>query len=189
MSRVSRFVHLPLRKIGLRLVFWIPAPKYGGLKARVLARWCSEKSDGQRRGKQGSWCEWRRKGKVISCCIKEFDVIEIYSDGTSVCQQWPRSAIVPQLTIDGSLFDLVADIFGTPAVNLTADRKASTENLEYRSTQLLRQRLVRGSHGPCNLNDFIQRNRLGVLDVLLFFSIARRLLECSDNQTGCGWDD
>ena len=91
------------------------------------------------------------------------------------------------LTLNLSVIDLVLDVLGALAIDLAADAESSSEDLLDGSLQLLGQRLV--SHGPGNLNDLIQRNRLGVLDVLFLLSVTWWLLEGADDEGGSGWND
>jgi len=45
------------------------------------------------------------------------------------------------------------------------------------------------SHLAGDLNDLVERDRLGVLDVLLLLAVTWRLLEGLDDEGGSRWDD
>ena len=45
------------------------------------------------------------------------------------------------------------------------------------------------AHGACDLDDLVERDGLGMLDVLLLLAVPRRLLERFDDERGRRWDD
>lgn len=98
-----------------------------------------------------------------------------------------KAACLSILTINGTLLDFVTDVLGAAAVNLATDRECGTEDFEHGSSKLLGERLVGASHGAGNVDDFVQRDRLGVLDVLLLLSVTRWLLEGSDDERRGRW--
>ena len=90
-------------------------------------------------------------------------------------------------TLNLSALNVVADSLWTPPINLAA-------NTERRAENLLGGALERGGHGfvahrASDLDDLVERDGLGVLDVLLLLTISRRLLERFDDERGGGWDD
>ena len=89
-----------------------------------------------------------------------------------------------RLTVNLASLDVVADILGAAAVDLAADGESGTQDLQDSSLQLLSQGAR--AHGASNLNDVIQRDRLGVLDVLLLLPVTWGLLEGLDDQRGSG---
>ena len=91
------------------------------------------------------------------------------------------------LTLNLAALDVVADGLGAPAVNLAAGRESSAQNLLHRALQILRHRLV--PHGARNVDDLIERDGLGVLDVLLLLAVSRGLLEGLDDERGGRGDD
>jgi len=94
-----------------------------------------------------------------------------------------------RFTVNVAVLDLIRDILWTFAVNLAADTECCAENLEYGTLQLLGQRFVGASHCSSNINNLIQRDGLGVLDVLLLLSVARWLFQGSDDERRGGWDN
>lgn len=91
------------------------------------------------------------------------------------------------LTLDLCRFDVITDRFGTSSVDLTPNTKSCSQDLEHSALQFFRQAFF--SHSSCNLENLIQRNRLGVLDVLLFLLVPGRFLERPDHERGCRGDD
>jgi len=91
------------------------------------------------------------------------------------------------LTLNLARLDVVANSLGAPSINLAASAESSSQNLEDSSPKLLGERLL--PHLSGNLDDLIQRNRLGVLDVLFLLTVTRRLLEGLDDERGRRWDD
>ena len=86
-----------------------------------------------------------------------------------------------------SVVDLLLDVLGALAVNLAANAEGGSEDLLDSSLQLLGQRLM--SHLPSDLNDLVEGDRLGVLDVLLLLSVTWWFLEGLDDEGGSGGDD
>ena len=82
-------------------------------------------------------------------------------------------------TIDLSILDVFRDILWTPAINLTADRVGSSQDFQNGTPQLLGERLE--AHGACDIDNLVERNGLGVLDVLLLLSVTRGFLEGLDD--------
>jgi hypothetical protein len=80
--------------------------------------------------------------------------------------------------------DVVGDVLGAAAVNTATNRESGTEDLKDGTLELLSQRTV--AHGAGDLDDVIERDRLGVLDVLLLLAVTRGLLEGLDDQRGSG---
>jgi hypothetical protein len=76
--------------------------------------------------------------------------------------------------------DVVGDVLGAAAVNTATNRESGTEDLKDGTLELLSQRTV--AHGAGDLDDVIERDRLGVLDVLLLLAVTRGLLEGLDDQ-------
>lgn len=85
-----------------------------------------------------------------------------------------------QLTVNLAGLDIVADILGAAAIDLAADGEGSTQDLEDGAAELLGHRAL--THGAGDLDDVVQRDRLGVLDVLLLLAITGRLLKSLDDQ-------
>ena len=73
------------------------------------------------------------------------------------------------------------------AIDLAADRERGPQHLQYCALQLLGQALV--PQLARDLNDLVERNRLGVLDVLLLLAVAWRLFERFDDERGCRGND
>ncbi len=86
------------------------------------------------------------------------------------------------LTLDGALLDLVTDLLGRTAVDLASDAEGGAEDLQHGALQLPRQGLLGAAHRPGNVEDLVERDRLGVFDVLLLLAVARRLLERADDE-------
>lgn len=100
----------------------------------------------------------------------------------SICK-----AVAFELTVDLARIDLVLDNLGALSVDLAANREGSTEDLLDSAGQSLGERLE--SHGPGNVDDFLKRNRLAVLDVLLLLSVTWGLLQSTDDERGGGGND
>jgi len=83
-------------------------------------------------------------------------------------------------TLNLAGLNVVRHSLGAAAVNLATSAESSAENLLDGTLQVLGHRLE--AHGAGNVDDFIQRNALGVLNVLLLLPVTRRLLEGFDNQ-------
>lgn len=115
-------------------------------------------------------------------------VIQIYSSGTG---KWLASKCLitrtGKHTLDLTLLDLVRDVLGALAINLTSYGESSSQNLFDGTLEVLGHRLV--THDSCNLNDLVQWDGLGVLDVLLLLAVAWGLLEGLDDERRGRWDD
>jgi hypothetical protein len=85
---------------------------------------------------------------------------------------------VPTLDLAGA--DIVRDILGGAAVNLATDREGGTEDLLHDTLEGTGKRF--GAHDASNVDDLIERDRLGVLDVLLLLAVSWGLLESTDDQ-------
>lgn len=92
------------------------------------------------------------------------------------------NGIFSSLTVNGSILDLVGDVLWRTAIDLAADAEGSAEDLQHGALELTGERLVGGAHGASDIDDLVQRDRLGVLDVLLLLAVPGRLLQGSDNQ-------
>lgn len=90
-------------------------------------------------------------------------------------------------TLNSSTRDIVLDRLGASSVDLAAHTEGGAENLLHNTLQALGEGLE--SHGSGNVNDLIQCDRLGVLDVLLLLAIPRGLLQCPDDEGRRGRDD
>jgi len=86
-----------------------------------------------------------------------------------------------------SSLDLFLDVLRTLAINLASDRESRAQDLQDGAFEALGHGLE--SHSPCNSDDLIQGNRLGVLDVLLLLSVPWWFLERLDDEGGGRWDD
>ena len=83
--------------------------------------------------------------------------------------------------------DVVGDGLGRAAVDLAAGRESSAENLLDGTLQVLCHGLE--SHGAGDVDDLVERDALGVLDVLLLLAVPRGLLESLDNERRGGGND
>ena len=83
-------------------------------------------------------------------------------------------------TLDLSAGDVIADGLRTSTIHLTSDTKGGAQNLLDGPLEVLGQRFE--PHRSCDVDDLVEGDRLGMLDVLLFLSITRRLLERSNDQ-------
>jgi hypothetical protein len=92
-----------------------------------------------------------------------------------------------QRTLNLASLDVIGDILGATAVNLAASAEGSSENLKDGTLQVLGHGLE--AHGAGNADDLIERNALGVLDVLLLLAVSGRLLEGLDDEGGSGGND
>lgn len=90
-------------------------------------------------------------------------------------------------TINLPRLDLIADILGASSINLASNAESSSENLKDSSFQLLSQGA--SAHDTSDLNDLIERDGLGVLDVLLLLAVTGGLLEGLDDQRRGGGHD
>jgi hypothetical protein len=83
--------------------------------------------------------------------------------------------------------DVIGDRLWAAAIDLATSAEGSAENLLDGTLQVLGHRLE--PHGAGDVDDFIERNALGVLDVLLLLSVSGRLLKSLDNERRCGGND
>lgn len=83
-------------------------------------------------------------------------------------------------TVNLASLDIVGDVLGAAAIDLAADGEGSTEDLEDSTAELLGHGA--GAHGAGNLDDVVEGDGLGVLDVLLLLAVTRRLLEGLDHE-------
>jgi len=83
-------------------------------------------------------------------------------------------------TLNLARSDVVANSLRAPSVNLAPSAEGSSEDLLYTTLERLGERLV--LHLAGDLNDLVERDGLGVLDVLLLLAVARRLLEGLDDE-------
>lgn len=111
----------------------------------------------------------------------------VYSSGTGIVLAFNSQGTIGGLTLNLSTLNIITDILWTSSINLAPDTESSSENLLNRTLQLLCERLE--SHGPGNIDNLIQCDRLAVLDVLLLLSVPRRLLEGLDNEGRGGRND
>jgi hypothetical protein len=86
---------------------------------------------------------------------------------------------VLRLTLDLAALNVVADGLWTPSVDLAARGESSAENFLHGTLEVLGHGLV--PHRSCDLNDLVERNRLGVLDILFLLPVSRWLLERPDD--------
>lgn len=123
-------------------------------------------------------------------------VVVIYSSGTILIvstrpesQRGKRggSGGVEKHTLDLASLDIIRDILGAPAINLATNRVASSQDLLDGSFELTSERL--GPHDTGDGDDLLKRDRLGVFDVLLLLAVPWGLLECLDDEGGCGGND
>lgn len=129
--------------------------------------------------------------------IHQEQVIEteasIYSSGTittvSIRSQKKRIASVHRgpLTVNLSSLDIITDQLGAASINLATNAERGTEDLQNSSLQLLSERSE--SHGASDLDDLIERDGLGVLDVLLLLAVTGGLLESLDDERRGGGND
>ena len=90
----------------------------------------------------------------------------------------------PKLTLNLASLDVVGDLLGGAAVNLAAGGESGTKDLLDGTLEVLGHGLE--PHLASDLDDLVQRDRLGVLDVLLLLAVPGRLLEGLDDQGGSG---
>lgn len=65
-------------------------------------------------------------------------------------------------------------------ITLHVHRKCGSQNLQHSSTEFLSERT--GAHGASDLNDLVEGDGLGVLDVLLLLAVTGRLLQGTDDE-------
>ena len=83
--------------------------------------------------------------------------------------------------------NILLDALGAAAVNLAASGEGGAENLEHSALEILGHGLV--AHLAGDLDDLVQGNGLGVLNVLLLLAVTWGLLECLDDEGGGGGND
>lgn len=128
-------------------------------------------------------------------CPEIPNIVVIYSSGTIlIVSTRPESQRgecggnwVEKHTLNLASLDIIRDIFGAPAIDLAANRVASSQDLLDSSLELTSERL--GPHDTGDGDDFLKRDRLGVLDVLLLLAVPGGLLECLDDEGRCRWDN
>ena len=91
-----------------------------------------------------------------------------------------------RLTVNLTSQDVVRDVLGTSALNLATNAVRRTQDLPYCSRQVLGERLV--AHRPADLDNLLQRDGLGVLDVLLLLAVAWGLCIAYENVTSAVFD-
>ena len=92
-----------------------------------------------------------------------------------------------KLTLNLAGLDVVGDALGGAAVNLATGGESSADNLKDGTLERLGHGLV--AHGAADLDDLVERDGLGVLNVLLLFAVTRGLLEGLDDQGRGRGDD
>jgi len=90
--------------------------------------------------------------------------------------------VIGDLNLAG--LDVVRDVLGAAAVDLAAGGVGSSEDLLDGALEVLGHGLE--PHNFRNSNDLIERNALGVLDVLLLLAVAWGLLEGLDDEGRSG---
>ena len=90
-------------------------------------------------------------------------------------------------TVDLASLNRIAHSLGALSIDLASNAEGSSENLLGDALEALRERLE--AHGPRDLDDLVESDGLAVLDVLLLFPVARRLLEGADDKGRSGRDD
>jgi len=85
-----------------------------------------------------------------------------------------------RLTLDLTRSNVITDSLGTSSINLATSAESSSENLLDTTLERLGQRLV--LHLAGDFNDLVERDGLGVLDVLLLLAVARGFLEGLDDE-------
>lgn len=76
--------------------------------------------------------------------------------------------------------DVIGDVLGAATVNLAASAKRSAKDFFDGALQIFGHGLE--AHGAGNVDDLIEGNALGVLDVLLLLPVTWRLLEGLDDE-------
>jgi hypothetical protein len=89
--------------------------------------------------------------------------------------------------LDLAGLDVVRDVLGAAPVDLAAGGVCGSEDLLDGTFEVLGHGLE--PHNLRNSNDLIERNALGVLDVLLLLAVTWRLLEGLDDEGRGGGDD
>ena len=89
--------------------------------------------------------------------------------------------------LDLAGLDVVGDSLGAAAVNLATGGEGSSKNLKDGTLEALGKGLE--AHGPGNGDDLVERDGLGVLDVLLLLAVPGRLLKGLDDEGRGGGND
>jgi|SRR5690242_7982512 len=89
--------------------------------------------------------------------------------------------------LDLARLDVVGDGLGGAAVNLATGGEGSSEDLKNGTLEGLGHGLE--AHGPGNGDDLVERDGLGVLDVLLLLAVPGRLLKGLDDEGRGGGND
>ena len=87
------------------------------------------------------------------------------------------------LTVNLARLHIVTDILRATAINLATNRECGTQDLQNGSPQLLGQ--AARPHDARNVDDIVQRDRLGVLATLFLLAVTRRFLERLDDKRRC----
>jgi len=96
-------------------------------------------------------------------------------------------SIQSRLTLNLAGLNVITDRLGTPTINLATSAESGTQDLLDRTPQVLGHGLE--AHFAGDLDDLIERDGLGVLDVLLLLTVPRGLLEGFDDERGGRGDD
>lgn len=96
-------------------------------------------------------------------------------------------SFLEQLTLNLAGLDVVRDGLWAAAIDLAAGGESSTKDLLDGTLEVLGHGLE--PHLAGDLNDLVKRNRLSVLDVLLFLAVPWWLLKGLDDEGGGRWDD
>lgn len=91
------------------------------------------------------------------------------------------------LTVNLARCDRILDRLWALAIDLATHAERRAQNLLHDTLEGLGEALE--AHGPCNLDDLVQRDGLAVLDVLLLLAITRRLLQGTNDQRRGSGDD
>ena len=83
-------------------------------------------------------------------------------------------------TVNLARLDIIADILGATSIDLATNAKRRPQYLKDPPTKFLSKRT--GAHGASNVDDLVEGDGLGVLDVLLLLAVTGRLLEGTDDE-------
>ena len=89
--------------------------------------------------------------------------------------------------LDLAVVDIIRDSLGAAAIDLAAGGESSSEDLKDGTLEGLGHRLE--AHRAGNGDDLVERNRLGVLDVLLLLAVPGGLLKGLDDEGRSGGND
>lgn len=84
------------------------------------------------------------------------------------------------VTVYLASLDSITDGLGTLSIDLTPNTKRCAKNFLHCAFKFFRERLM--PHSSCDLDYLFEADRLVVLDILLLFAVAGRLLQGSDDQ-------